>query len=422
MENNEIKKRYPGLDEKALEIALARHAAMSWIEVQKKQGQSLEACYRQGSPMEWRGRYFGESTLERYWIWYQKDGFEALMPHGRSDAGKSRVLTSAFLKVLEERRRENPKQTVKELLRALMREGLMERLSWGTLSSIYRHLRRVGLNGKLLHLQGPNGPTKAFAMMQANELWMTDVMYGPTLVTASGEKIKTRLVGIIDDASRLVPYAEYRAQEKEVDFWQVLLEAMERRGVPQKLYTDNGKIFTSLHTQASCARLGIKLRHAKPYAAWSKGKIERWFRTVQDQFESRLVQEPVKELEELNRKFWQWLEGEYHQREHSALKKSPQARFLEDEAVLRLLDRDKLDVCFWQEEKRRVRRDATVGWRGQSWEVPVYLRGMKVTLRYNPLQPKDPVEIWHDNKLCGTLQKLDLELNGRTFTGKHVYE
>ena len=422
MENNEIKKRYPGLDEKALEIALARHAAVSWIEVQRSQGQSLEASYRQGSTMEWRGRYFGESTLERYWMWYQKDGFEALMPNGRSDAGKSRVLTSEFLKLLEERRRENPKQTVKELLRALMREGLVERLSWGTLSSIYRHLRRVGLNGKLLHLQGGHGPTKAFEMMHANELWMTDVMYGPMLVTGSGEKIATHLIGIIDDASRLVPYAEYRAQEKEEDFWAVLLEAMERRGVPQKLYTDNGKIFTSLHTQASCARLGIKLCHAKPYAAWSKGKIERFFKTVQDQFESRLVREPVKELEELNRKFWQWLEGEYHQREHSALGKSPQVRFLEDRAAIRLLDREKLALCFWQEEKRRVRRDATVGWRGQAWEVPVYLRGMRVTLRYNPLQPNTPVEVWHDRKLCAALQKLDRQLNGRMFTGKHLYE
>ena len=422
MEKNEIKKRYPGLDEKALEIALARHAAVSWIEVQRQQGQSLEACYRQGAQLQWRGRQFGESTLERYWSWHQKDGFEALMPNGRSDAGKSRVLSPDFLRLLEERRRENPRQQVKELLRGLIREGKMERLIWGSLPSIYRYLRRVGLDGKTLRLGGSHGPTKAFEVMAANELWMTDVMYGPTLVTTKGEKICTRLIAIIDDASRLVPYAEYRAQEREEDFWLVLLEAMERRGVPQKLYTDNGKIFTSLHTQASCARLGIKLLHAKPYAAWSKGKIERWFKTVQDQFQSRLVREPVRELAELNLRLWQWIEGEYHQRDHSTLEKSPQTRFLEDQAGLRLLDREKLEVCFWREEKRRVRHDATVGWRGQAWEVPVYLRGMKVTLRYNPLQPGEPVEVWHDHKLCGGLQKLDRQLNARTFTGKHTYE
>jgi putative transposase len=422
MEKNEMKKRYPGLDEKGLEIALARHAAVSWIEVQHKQGETLEACYRSGSEMEWRGRRFGESTLERYWCWYRRDGFEALLPKERVDVGQSRVLSADFLKRLEERRRAQPQQTVKELLRSMLREGQMERLQWGSLSSIYRYLRRVGLDGKSLQRAGSPGPTKAFTVLTANELWMTDVMFGPVLVTATGEKIATRLIAIIDDASRLIAYAEYRAWEKEEDFWVVLMEAMERRGVPQKLYTDNGKIFTSLRTQATCARLGIRLLHAKPYAAWSKGKIERWFLTVQTQFESRLEREPVRELAALNLKFWHWVEAEYHQREHSSLQKSPQARFWEDAGCVRLLEREKLEGCFWQEEKRRVRRDATVAWQGQSWEVPVFLRGLKVTLRYNPLQKNAPVEVWHDRKQCGQLQKLDRQLNARTFSPRQAYE
>lgn len=228
MDKIELKKRYPGLDAKALEIGLARHAAMSWIEVEHNKGLSLEGCYRQGSQMEWRGRRFGESTLERYWSWYRQSGFEGLMPNGRSDAGKSRVLSSDFLRVLEERRRQNPLQSVKELVRGMLRDGYMERPAWGSLPSIYRHLRRVGLDSKSMHLAGGSGPTKAFEMSTANELWMTDVMYGPTLITTSGEKICSRLIGIIDDASRLVPYAEYRVSEKEEDLWGVWMEAMER--------------------------------------------------------------------------------------------------------------------------------------------------------------------------------------------------
>ena len=422
MEKLEIEKRYPGFDGKSLEIALARHAAMSWIEAQNKAGHSLESCYREGSQKQWRGRQFGESTLEGYWRRYRMDGFDGLLPNGRVDAGKSRVLTADFLRMLEEQRRKNPRQSVKEVLRAMVREGKMERVSWDRLSTIYRHLRQVGLDIKSMRATGVSGPTKAFEMGSANELWMTDVMYGPTLITSSGEKICTRLIGILDDASRVVPYAEYRAGEKEEDFWVVLQEAMGRRGIPNKLYTDNGKIFTSLRTQATCARLGIRLIHAKAYAAWSKGKIERFFQTVQSQFESRLVGDPVKSLEELNLRFWKWLEGEYHQRIHSSLGKSPQERFLEDGAQIRLLEAEKLEACFWQEEKRRVKRDATVGWKGQCWEVPVYLRGMKVTLRYNPLKENDPVEVWHDGKRCGELTKLDREINGRTFTTRQIYE
>jgi len=420
MEKQDLKRRYPGLDEKGLEIALARHAAVVWMEGQHKSGLPKEECYRLASAMEWRGRRFGESTLEKYWKWFRSDGFEGLLPNDRSDAGKSRVLSPEFLQILEQRRRRNPRQSIKELLRELVRDGLMKRVAWGHLAAIYRHLRRVGLDSKTLAIQGPahglSGPTKAFEVMMANDLWMTDVMHGPVLVTVEGKKILTRLIAIIDDASRLIPYAEYRESEKEEDFWLVLLEAIQRRGLPARLYTDQGKIFTSVRTQATCARLGIKLIHAKPYAAWSKGKIEKLLQTIQGQFQNRLLREPAKTLEELNLRFWQWVEGEYHVRNHGGLEnKSPAQRFLEDSAAIRLLDPQQLEGCFWQEEKRRVRRDATVLWRGAQWEAPVFLRGMMVSLRYNPLKPNEPVQVWHERRLCGQLRKLDRRLNSRTF-------
>jgi hypothetical protein len=154
MQKQDLNQRYPGLDEKGLEIALARHAAVSWMEGQKAQGLSREQCHRLASQMEWLGRRFGESTLEKYWKWFREDGFEGLLPTDRADAGKSRVLTAEFLQILEKRRRQNPRQSIKELLRELVRDGLMARVAWGHLASIYRHLRRVGLDGKTLSIQG----------------------------------------------------------------------------------------------------------------------------------------------------------------------------------------------------------------------------------------------------------------------------
>jgi len=155
MEKQDLKRRYPGLDEKGLEIALARHAAVVWMEGQHKSGLPKEECYRLASAMEWRGRRFGESTLEKYWKWFRSDGFEGLLPNDRSDAGKSRVLSPEFLQILEQRRRRNPRQSIKELLRELVRDGLMKRVAWGHLAAIYRHLRRVGLDSKTLAIQGP---------------------------------------------------------------------------------------------------------------------------------------------------------------------------------------------------------------------------------------------------------------------------
>ena len=137
---------------------------------------------------------------------------------------------------------------------------------------------------------------------------MTDMMFGPTLKLACGKVIQTRLFGFLDDCSRLVPYAQYYDSEKLCWFLDSFRQALARRGFPDKLYTDQGKIFTSYHLQIVCANLGVRLCHAKPYAAWSRGKHERWFRTLQQDFEARLVIDPVHTLELLNARLWRWIE------------------------------------------------------------------------------------------------------------------
>ena len=157
---------------------------------------------------------------------------------------------------------------------------------------------------------------------------MTDMMYGPTLRLPNGKLIQTRLFGLLDDCSRVVPHAQYYDSEKLYWFLDCFRQGLAQRGFPDKLYTDQGKIFTSYHLQVVCANLGVRLCHAKPYAAWSKGKQERWFSTLQMDFEARLIIDPVHTLEELNARLWRWIETEYHQRPHSALGgQTPAERF-----------------------------------------------------------------------------------------------
>ena len=140
------------------------------------------------------------------------------------------------------------------------------------------------------------------------------MMFGPLIKLSTGPILHSRLFALIDDCSRLVPHAQYYEGEQLRWFLDCLRQALARRGVPDKLYTDRGKIFLSSHLQIVCANLNIRLLHAKPYAAWSRGKIERFFRTLQDDFQARLVLDPVHTLEELNQRLWRWIESEYHQR------------------------------------------------------------------------------------------------------------
>jgi transposase InsO family protein len=146
----------------------------------------------------------------------------------------------------------------------------------------------------------PSGPTKSFECALANELWMTDLMFGPTLRLSEGLILQIRLFALLDDGSRLVPHAQYYDSEKLSAFLDCFRQGLARRGFPEKLYTDQGQTFTSYHLQVVCANLGVRLCHAKPYAACSLGKIERWFRTLQEDFEARLALDPVHDLAQLN--------------------------------------------------------------------------------------------------------------------------
>lgn len=264
------------------------------------------------------------------------------------------------------------------------------------------------------------GPQKAFVMSWSNELWMTDSMHGPFLSMPGQKPQATFLLALLDDCSRLCAHGQYYPAEQLVHFLDTFQHALRSRGVPEGLYTDNGKIFTSLHLKTICANLGVRLMHTKPYHAWSKGKIERFFLTVQQDFEQRLAFKPAQTLEELNQRFWQWLEGEYHQRAHAGLDgKSPSARFAERAAHLKTLSEDvDLEGLFLDRVARRVRRDATIALCGLVWEVSPALRGQEVEVHYDPFGFKR-VEVYLNGKKVGEAKICNQENNGRFFRSEN---
>ncbi len=102
---------------------------------------------------------------------------------------------------------------------------------------------------------------------------MTDAMHGIMLKTKQGKVIKTRLIALIDDCSCFITHAQYYEKETTECFLDVLKKAVMRRGIPEKLYTDRGKIFTCTHVGQVCANLSTTLLKAKPYHSWSKGYV-----------------------------------------------------------------------------------------------------------------------------------------------------
>jgi transposase InsO family protein len=158
-----------------------------------------------------------------------------------------------------------------------------------------------------------------------------------------------------------------------------------RRGIPRKLYTDNGKPFVNNHSRLVCAQLGIRLIHAKPYHSWSKGKVERLIQNIQSSFEVLLSLEnnSAKDIADLNHKLSVWIQTYYHMAKHSSTGVSPQARYQAAAPTLRYPDQGlDIDLFFYMRLDRTVRKTGVVRLDSVFYEVPLHLRGLRVQLRF----------------------------------------
>lgn len=414
-------KNTPDNISKSQTLALARYAAVCFIQEAINQNFSLVRAAQMASQRQWNGKLYSPSTLLHWYHCWKHGDFQALQPQSRKDKGTPRVFSPADVDAILKARTQHPQLTVKCLIRHLISQGVLQAGSF-SLPSVYRLLAAHNLDShsiKLLPQNPQSGPTKAFQCPLANQLWMADVSHGPTIKLPSGQTIRTRLIAILDDCSRLVPHAQYYPDETLCCFLDTLKQALAKRGIPDKLYTDNGKIFTSHHLKIVCANLNIKLIHAKPFAAWSKGKMERWFRTVQSDFEAQLALQPVDSLQLLNHRFWQWLETQYHQRPHSALEGlCPAQRFAQAAHTIRIAPADTdWEALFLCQTQRRVRLDATFSLAGQLWEVPPHLRGQLILVKFDPFN-WSRVEVWFRNQLVGQARPCDKHLNSKTYTDR----
>jgi transposase InsO family protein len=292
-----------------------------------------------------------------------------------------------------------------------------------SLRSVYRYLMRHGYDKARLRAgRLETGPTHAFAAARPNELWMVDFSPGPCLRTDE-RSLRTHLCVIVDDCSRLIPFGGYYPKADTETFHHALKEAVQRRGLPRTLYTDNGKPFIGHHTRIVCATLGIRLLHAKPYHAWSKGKVERLIQTIQSGFETtlRLPGEKADSLDDLNAKLSRWIQAVYHQRAHSATGMSPEACFQRAGANLRRLAPDEdVERIFYTKVDRTVRKDGTIRLSRCLYEVPLSLRALTIELRFNPFT-RQRIEVWHQGKFVSLATPVNLTLNHET-GGAHAYE
>lgn len=324
-------------------------------------------------------------TFKSWLRTYRISGFDGLKPKTRNDKGLSRIVDQHLENIIRQKFDQFPFLKTSTLYRMLIDEGVI--LSGSPCENTVRKFTR---ENNLKPKADVPQPRKKFEKPHINDLWLSDFMHGQRFII-DGKKRKLFLCGIIDDHSRLMVGSGWTLHENTEALELALKGALLTYGLPKIFYCDNGAVYASTHLQLVCARLGIALVHSKPYDSPSRGKIERFWRTVRDGFLPLLSIEQNYSLEKFNQLFADWLDKQYHRRIHRGIGQAPLDRYLNglEQTTVQRLSQNDIERHFFQTYIRLVKNDATVSVKAALFETPAKYIGVKVELRHPTAQPFD---------------------------------
>jgi len=221
------------------------------------------------------------------------------------------------------------------------------------------------------------------------ELVVTDFHDGP-YIQDDGQIKRARFSGFIDHYSRAILEGRYFLTEDFAAMRFGFRRLLGLHGCPAKFFMDNGAAYRSLRLAAGCAALGIHLVHSTPYVAESRGVIERWNRTLGEQFEYEVsLRATTPTLEEVNTWFQAWLTESYHRDVHSETGQSPAERLSQRPAAgSPAPPMETVEEYLRIPDTRTVHRKwSTVAVAGVRYVVSSELRGRKVRVLYDPCDP-----------------------------------
>lgn len=397
-------------------VALFRYGLIADLLHLPPGDRSLHARLREKADREYEipgsaRRRVAAETLRDWLYAYRRGGFDALTPRPRRDTGHARAVPQAVADQLCALKEAHPAFSVAMLIATARQQQLVPPDIVLAPATVHRLLSRHGLMARRPE-EGTTKDRRRFAFDAPNELWMSDVMHGPSVLDADDRRRhKTYLIALLDDATRIIPAAAFARNETVAAFLPVFERAIRRRGVPKRVYVDNGAAYRSRHLALVCAKLGVTLIHARPFQPQAKGKLERWFRTARTQLLPTLTDADTRDLEALNRRLWAWIEDEYHYAPHRGLAgATPIDRWAANAAHIHLPTGDLTEV-FLFEEKRKVQQDRTVSLHGVVYEVDAALVGETVTLRYDPARATRGVQVLFPGRSVETAKPVDAYAN-----------
>lgn len=360
-------------------------------------------------------------TIGRWYKRYKENGFAGLEPKAPISKQPTSKLPANFSEIVDkaiELRRECPTRSVQTLIQILELEGFIQP-GTVTRSTLQRHLQKQGFGAKQIAMYQQITPAaRRFQKSYRGALYQGDIKYGPYLpIGPKGKMQQTYMAAWIDDATRFVVGAKFYANQTTDIIEDSLRLAIMQCGQPGALFVDNGKQYRSKWLKHACAKLGIRLLHAKEYSPESKGKIERFNRTV-DSFLAECALQKPRTLDELNSFFTAWLNEQYHKSGHSGLNgMSPSTAWRTDTHLIYYPPAEALREAFLHTEERQVDKTGCINFNGAQYEVGMKLIGRKVEVLYDTTW-LDEVEIHHKDFEPFRAKKLVI---GENCQGKKVF-
>jgi putative transposase len=343
----------------------------------------------------WRNPSTGESirfsfkTIERWWYTARAvdDPLGALARKVPSHAGTHPSVEPALAEAIAKQHREHPRwsfQLHHDNLVALARED--PRLGpMPSYPTVCRFMKEQGLvrARKRRHREHPDADpfvtreTRSYEVAHVHGLWHLDFHQGSRpVLTAGGQWQKPQLLGVLDDRSRLCCHLQWYLHETAEALIHGLSQALQKRGLPRALLTDNGAAMLAAETTEGLERLGIVHHTTLPYSPEQNGKQESFWGQVEGRLLPMLEGEPELTPELLNTATQAWVEEEYQRKEHSEIRESPLTRYMRGPSVGRESpSSDALRRAFRTDISRKQRRsDGTVTVEGIRFEVPAAYR------------------------------------------------
>lgn len=368
----------------------------------------LQAHLEALSKKQWQHPLTGEPlslsfpTLERWYYRAKKtqDPVNALRTKRRTDAALVRKLSSDLKRVIQHQHQEHPNWSYQLQLDNLLTR-VEETPALGPVpsySTLYRYMKAHGLckqrrltqrhtTGALMAQERlERREVRSYEMEYVHSLWHLDFHHGSRkLLGKDGKWIKPLLLAIEDDHSRLVCHAQWYLDESTESLVHGFKQALQKRGLPRALMSDNGSAMIAAEFTQGLERLGILHQPTLAYSPYQNGKQEVLWGQVEGRLMAMLEGEENLSLALLNEATLAWVEFEYHRKRHSEILTTPLDRYLQGASVGRPCPEvTTLTQAFCVEVKRRQRKsDGTFTLEGRRFEVPSQYRHFEfLTIRY----------------------------------------